>query len=47
MKGLAACAVLGFQLANMMSRNQFDHLLKDSVTMVHVPISPARLAGYS
>jgi len=38
--GLAAGAVLGFQLGKMMSRNKFEHLIKYCVTMGHSPNSP-------
>jgi hypothetical protein len=44
--GLAAGAVFGFQFGKMMSRNQFEHLMKDCVTMGHGPESPVCLVGY-
>lgn len=44
--GLAASPVLGFQLGKMMSRNQFEHLMKDCVTMRHGPESPVCLVSY-
>jgi hypothetical protein len=30
----------------MMSRNQFEHVMKDCVTMGHGPDSPVYLIGY-
>ena len=44
--GFPASAVLGFQLAKMMSRNKFKHLMKDCVTMGHSPKSPFCLMSY-
>jgi len=44
--GWAAGAVLCFQFGQMMSRNQFEHLMKDCVTMGHSPKSPFCLIGY-
>jgi hypothetical protein len=45
--GLATGAVLGFQLGKMMSRNKFEHLMKDCVRMGHSPKSPFCLVNYS
>lgn len=45
--GLSAGPVLGFQLGKMMSRNQFEHVMKDCVTMGHGPESPVCLIGYA
>jgi hypothetical protein len=45
--GLSAGPMLGFQLGKMMSRNQFEHLMKDCVTMGHGPESPVCLIGYA
>ena len=39
-------AVLPFQSGKMMSRNQFEHVMKDCVTMGHGPDSPVCLIGY-
>jgi hypothetical protein len=39
--------VLGFQLGKKMSRNQFEHLMKDCVTMGHSPKSPFCLVSYA
>jgi hypothetical protein len=44
--GFPASAVLSFQLAKMMSRNKFKHLMKDCVTMGHSPNSPFCLVSY-
>jgi hypothetical protein len=44
--GLAAGPMLGFQLGKKMSRNQFEHLMKDCVTMGHSQKSPFCLMGY-
>jgi hypothetical protein len=43
--GLAASAVLAFQLGKMMSRNKFEHLMKECVTMDHSPNSPLGLVS--
>jgi hypothetical protein len=43
---LSTRAMLGFQLGKMMSRNQFEHLLKYCVTMDHCHESPVYLIGY-
>jgi len=45
--GLSAGPVLGFQLGKMMSRNEFEHLMKDCVTMGHGPESPVCLESYA
>jgi hypothetical protein len=44
--GWAPAAVLSLQSGKMMSRNQFEHLLKDCVTMGHSPNFPVCLIGY-
>jgi hypothetical protein len=44
--GFPASAVLGFQLAKMMSRNKLKHLMKDCVTMGHSQKSPFCLVSY-
>jgi hypothetical protein len=38
-------AVLLRQSGKMMSRNQFEHVMKDCVTMGHGPESPVCLIG--
>ena len=45
--GLPAGGVIGFQLGKMMSRNKFEHLGKDCVTMGHSQIYPFYLVSYA